>query len=69
MGFIGEGTIDKRCWIVKTHYPDSPGVYRYFTEKCILVVRNPLDSIPSLFNLICTKSHDKSISHEDFITN
>jgi hypothetical protein len=69
MGFKGEGNIDKRCWIVKTHYPDSPGVFQYFVEKCILVVRNPLDSIPSLFNLISSKTHDKSIAPEDYIKN
>lgn len=62
MGFKGEGIIDKRTWIVKTHYPDLPGTYEYSTEKCILVVRNPLDSIVSFFNLICTTSHEKSIS-------
>lgn len=67
MGFKGEGVIDKRAWIVKSHYPDSPGILRYFVERCILVVRNPLDSIASLFNLISSKSHDKSISPDDYI--
>ena len=67
MGFKAEGVTDKRVWIVKTHYPDSPGAVQYYAEKCILIVRNPLDSIPSLFNMICTNSHDKSIHSEDYI--
>ena len=58
MGFMGEGVVDKRTWIVKTHYPDSPGVHDYFAERCILVVRNPLDAIPSLFNMLGTSSHN-----------
>jgi hypothetical protein len=66
MGFLGEGITDKSTWIVKSHYPDSPGVGNYFVEKCLLIVRNPLDALPSMFNLISTQTHDKSIHQEDF---
>ena len=66
MGFNGEGLLDKRCWIVKTHFPEAPAGEGFYADKVLLVVRNPIDSIVSAFNMTCTGTHDKSMSKEDF---
>lgn len=66
MGLAGEGLVDKRVWVVKTHYPERYGKTKFYAERAILLVRNPLDAITSLFNMICTGSHNKSISQEDY---
>jgi len=66
MGLAGEGLVDKRVWIVKTHYPERYGKTKFYAERVILLVRNPLDCITSLFNMVCTGSHNRSIHDEDF---
>jgi hypothetical protein len=66
MGLNGEGLVDKRVWIVKTHYPERYGKTKFYAERCILCVRNPLDCITSLFNMVCTGSHNKSIHINDY---
>lgn len=66
MGLAGEGLVDKRVWVVKTHYPERYGKTRFYAERCILLVRSPLDCITSLFNMVCSGSHDKSIHNGDF---
>lgn len=66
MGLAGEGLVDKRVWVVKTHYPERYGKTKFYAERAILLVRNPLDSITSLFNMVCTGSHNRSIQDEDY---
>jgi hypothetical protein len=66
MGLQGEGLVDKRVLVVKTHYPERYGKTKFYSEKCILEVRNPLDAVTSLFNMVCTGSHNKSIHNEDY---
>lgn len=66
MGLNGEGLVDKRVWIVKTHYPERYGKTKFYAERCILLIRNPLDAITSLFNMVCTGSHNKSIHNDDY---
>jgi hypothetical protein len=66
MGLAGEGLVDKRVWVVKTHYPERYGKTKFYAERAILLVRNPLDCITSLFNMVCTGSHNKSISDDDY---
>jgi hypothetical protein len=66
MGLHGEGLVDKRVWVVKTHYPERYGKTKFYAERCILGVRNPLDAITSLFNMVCTGSHNKSIHNGDY---
>lgn len=66
MGLAGEGLVDKRVWVVKTHYPERYGKTKFGAERCILLVRSPLDCITSLFNMVCSGSHDLSISDSDF---
>jgi len=66
MGLAGEGLVDKRVWVVKTHYPERYGKTKFYAERAILLVRNPLDCITSLFNMVCTGSHNRSIHDNDF---
>ena len=66
MGLAGEGLVDKRVWVVKTHYPERYGKTKFGAERVILLVRNPLDCITSLFHMVCTGSHDLSIADSDF---
>ena len=66
MGLAGEGLVDKRVMIVKTHYPERYGKTKFYAERAILLVRNPLDSITSLFNMVCTGTHNRSIHDNDF---
>jgi len=66
MGLAGEGLVDKRVWVVKTHYPERYGKTRFGSERAILLVRSPLDCMTSLFNMVCSGTHDLSIADEDF---
>ena len=66
MGLAGEGLVDKRVLIVKTHYPERYGKTKFYAERAILLVRNPIDSITSLYNMVCTGSHNRSIDDNDY---
>ena len=66
MGLAGEGLTDKRVWIIKTHFPERYGLARFQADRCILLVRSPLDAITSLFNMTCSGSHDLSIADSDY---
>jgi hypothetical protein len=66
-GLPGEGLVDKRVWVIKTHYPERMGRVRYGCERALLLVRSPLDAIVSLFNMDLCNSHDTSIADEDFV--
>lgn len=68
MGLNGEGLVDKRVWVVKTHYPERYGKTKFAAERCILLVRSPLDCVTSLFHMVCSGSHDRSIANQDFAT-
>lgn len=65
-GLCGEGLIDKRFWIVKTHFPERWTRTTYFADKCILCIRNPLNTLESLFNFIGTNSHEKSLDPNEY---
>ena len=56
-GMKGEGKINNRVWIIKTHFPESDGYKKFLANKCVLLVRNPMDSIMSLYNMIVTGTH------------
>ena len=66
MGLAGEGLVDKRVWVVKSHYPERYGKTKFYAERAILLVRNPMDCITSLFNMVCTGSHNRSIHLGDY---
>ena len=64
MGLAGEGEIDDKVWIVKSHFPERIGHAKFNANKCIVIVRNPLDSIFSLFNMVGTTTHSESLTKE-----
>ena len=64
-GFKGQGKVNDVVWFVKTHFPERNGI-KFLANKCILLVRNPIDSIISLYNMIATGTHTLSITDEDF---
>ena len=66
MGLAGEGLVDKRVWVVKSHYPERYGKTKFYVERAIVLVRNPMDCITSLFNMVCTGSHNRSIHLNDY---
>jgi len=68
LGLAGEGLVDKRVWITKTHYPERYGKTKFGSERAILLIRSPLDCITSLFNMVCSGSHDLSIADHDYLT-
>ena len=54
-GFKGEGIVDDRCWINKTHFPfRTPMDKPYGTQLVLCAVRNPLDVVVSFFQMIGT---------------
>ena len=61
LGMKGEGIMDNSVFIVKSHFPERLGHSTFKCSKVILVVRNPLDCIASLFHMIATGTHSESI--------
>ena len=64
LGMTGEGELDDKVWVVKSHYPERLGHSPLKVNKAILLIRSPLDSLWSFFNMMCTQSHNKSIPEE-----
>eukprot|EP00752_Nemacystus_decipiens_P006317 g5696.t1 len=60
-GMQGEGVVDHRVRVVKTHYPERLGFRPFEGSKVILLVRNPFDAIDSYFNMALTNTHDQSL--------
>lgn len=56
-----EGELDESVWIVKTHYPERRGRMDFYCNKVIVVVRNPMDCITSLFHMTGTVTHNQSL--------
>jgi hypothetical protein len=57
-GFKGEGLMDNRAWIKKSHYPIKFHFMKGFeSEIAVICTRNPLDCSPSLFYLCFTLTH------------
>lgn len=62
-GFKGEGIVDDRIWINKSHFPfrmtyDHP----YKTQLVLCCVRNPLDVFNSFFQQVGTLTHNNTIA-------
>ena len=57
-GMKGEDIVDDTCWVVKSH---SPWVMQYapvfHANKCIVIVRNPLDTNLSWLHLVAMNNH------------
>ena len=58
---------DKRVWVVKTHFPQRWGNTIYDTQRAVLLVRNPVDAIVSVFNMVMTNTHSVSIHDDTFV--
>lgn len=63
---IGEGMIDNSVWLIKSHFPERAGHSQLRINKCVIIVRSPIDCIASLFNMIATGSHSKSIQKDHY---
>jgi hypothetical protein len=56
-GLFGEGHMDDKVWLLKTHYPwMREKDYQIEVPKVIVCVRNPFDAIASSFNILGTFS-------------
>jgi Sulfotransferase domain len=64
-GFKGEGIVDERTWINKTHFPYRiPYDNSYKTNAIICCVRNPLDVIVSNFLFLSTLTHNRCVNEK-----
>jgi hypothetical protein len=62
-GFKGEGIVDNRIWISKTHFPLRMPYDREYKSNIVLCcVRNPLDVFVSEFVQISSMTHNLSIN-------
>jgi hypothetical protein len=66
-GFKGEGIIDDRIWISKSHFPITfPFEMPYKTQLVICCVRNPIDAFVSTFHLMSTMAHNVTANDDCF---
>lgn len=65
-GARGEGIVDGRVWVVKTHYPERKGFVELPVDRAILLVRNPWDAIDSYFNMALTNDHATSLRDDQY---
>ncbi len=65
-GLQGEGVVDDRVHIVKTHWPERKGWRRFSSRRVILLLRNPFHAIESYFHMCLTNSHDMSLRKDMF---
>ena len=58
-GLCGESHYDDRVWIAKTHHPIAlkNGEVPLVCNKTFVIVRHPLDVLPSFFSLVNTTCH------------
>ena len=61
-GLRGEGVVDWRAWVVKTHWPERYGYRHFHAHRVILLVRNPFDAINSYFNMGLTNTHEQTLA-------
>ena len=65
-GLIGEGETSQRVWTIKCHFPERLG-WKYFkANRCILLVRHPINAIKSYFHMQLTASHHLSLAPTEF---
>ena len=65
-GMQGEGVLDERVWIVKTHWPERAGYEPWKARRAILLVRNPFDCFDSYFNMTLTNTHNVSLAESQY---
>ncbi len=67
-GLRGEGVVDARAWVVKTHWPERYGYRRFPAQRAILLVRNPFDAINSYFNMAMTNTHEQTLKDSLYVS-
>jgi hypothetical protein len=65
-GMQGEGIVDCRVGIVKTHWPERRGWQSFNVDRVVVLVRNPFDAIDSYFHMALTNTHDKSLRDDAY---
>ena len=66
-GARGEGVIDERVWLVKTHYPERRGLRRDWCGPSHFIgKKNPWDAIDSYFNMALTNDHATSLRDDQY---
>ena len=64
-GLKGEDIVDDTVFVIKTHTPWClPFTPKFFANKCICVVRNPLPVIISLITLFSLNNHNSVLPFE-----
>ena len=58
--------IGSRVWIAQTNFPEETGVARTYTNKAIVLVRNPVDCIYAHFCMLATRDVEKKLTQEEF---
>jgi len=66
MGMQGEGVVDGRVLVVKSHYPERHGYRKFTADKVIVLTRNPFDAVDSYFNLGMTNTHTESLDEMNY---
>jgi len=66
-GVRGEGVIDERVQVVKTHFPERLGFGAFEASRAILLVRNPWDAVDSYFNMTLTNSHNATMHESQYV--
>lgn len=65
-GVLGEGIVDERVHVVKTHFPERRGSEPFGAQRAILLVRNPFDVIDSYFNMTLTNTHNVTMHDSQY---
>jgi hypothetical protein len=66
INFKGQRKTDQDVWVYKTHFPIRYRKEIFKFDRIILIVRNPFDTLESMFNLYLTGSHSKSIHNDEY---
>lgn len=57
-GLPGSNVVDRRCQMIKTHYPrDRTDYAQFLGQRVVYLVRNPLDQMTSYFNYSICANH------------
>jgi hypothetical protein len=65
-GLRGEGVVDARVWLIKSHWPERRGSHPIDAHAAVLLVRNPFDAIDSFWNMVLTSSHNHSVREAEY---
>ena len=61
---IGEQNVDDTVWIIKSHKPMRIATINYFTNKIVVCVRNPFDTIMSTVHYYNTFSQSAQLEND-----